>query len=217
MITDDPAKYPSKNLTAGGWAGGEVGLDKFKAALPPTTWPPLGGEKSAAGKAARNAKPLAPGLDINLKKDFGAAAGGFPGGEVGLASFLDTGRVPTRPSPPTLGPAAVLSLAAASAVAAAVYAAGSVAPAEVAAQLAAGAKAATAAAAAVAAVLPPPPDAAEAAALAPYALAAAGAAALVVAARRAAQAAAEAAAKAAGTAALGFVVLGAAAKILHVW
>lgn len=58
-------------------------------------------------------KTLPKELDVNLKKDFGLMAGGFPGGEVGLSSFLDSGKIPKRANPPSVGAGAVVAVAAA--------------------------------------------------------------------------------------------------------
>ena len=105
------AKYPGReaNNAAGGWAGGEKGLKAFSeetvkagVALPK--------ELPSKGPGAPR-KQLPPSLDIRLAKDFGGAAGGFPGGEVGVRMFTETGKVPKAVRPPTVGLGGYLALA----------------------------------------------------------------------------------------------------------
>ncbi len=89
-VNDDPAKYPGReaNNAAGGWAGGEKGLWRLREELkakPPTL------PKAPAPQRVGTA------VDVDLKKDFNAMAGGFPGGEVGVRSFTETVRAGLHP------------------------------------------------------------------------------------------------------------------------
>jgi len=118
-VVDDVSKYPGReeNAAAGGWAGGEKGLKAFV-------------EKSGAQPAPAKGQPRAPrkqlpaAMDVPLGKDFGGAAGGFPGGEVGVATFLSTGRVPRPVRKPSVGLAGYAAVALVGAYAACVTATG---------------------------------------------------------------------------------------------
>ena len=100
-IPDDQEGFVSKtgrdsNLV-GGFAGGEKGLWKYREdrlaedpAAAPKQWERVyGGRKGTA--------------EVDLAKDFGGMAGGFPGGEVGVKAFNATGNIATRDAPPTIG------------------------------------------------------------------------------------------------------------------
>lgn len=122
-VEDDPRKYPGReeNNAAGGWAGGEKGLWAFRE--------DLSAEKGATASSSPS-KPKRPSsaTDVNLAKDFGAMAGGFPGGEVGLKTFNETGKVAKRAQPPTVGFGAYVAVALAGAYAACVYTTGDLNP-----------------------------------------------------------------------------------------
>ena len=100
-IPDDQEGFVSKtgrdsNLV-GGFAGGEKGLWKYREdrlaedpAAAPKQWERVyGGRKGTS--------------EVDLSKDFGGMAGGFPGGEVGVKAFNATGNIATRDAPPTIG------------------------------------------------------------------------------------------------------------------
>ena len=99
-IKDDKAGIVSKtgrdSLYVGGFAGGEEGLQKYRDVLKEDP-----GAIAVANKSGK--KPRRESQEVNLAKDFGACAGGFPGGEVGLKAFNATGVVATRSAPPTIG------------------------------------------------------------------------------------------------------------------
>ena len=102
-IPDDQEGFVSKtgrdsNLV-GGFAGGEKGLWKYREdrlaedpAAAPKQWERVyGGRKGTS--------------EVDLSKDFGGMAGGFPGGEVGVKAFSCSNRwnIATRDAPPTIG------------------------------------------------------------------------------------------------------------------
>jgi hypothetical protein len=122
-VEDDPRKYPGRedNNAAGGWAGGEKGLWQFREAQGAVASP-------KAVPVKKGPTFLPPSLDVRLTKDFGNMAGGFPGGEVGVKAFTETGRIATRDSPPSVGLSAYVAVTLAGAYAACVYATGDVDP-----------------------------------------------------------------------------------------
>ena len=99
-IKDDKAGIVSKtgrdSLYVGGFAGGEEGLQNYRDVLKEDP-----GAIAVAKKSGK--KPRRESKEVDLSKDFGACAGGFPGGEVGLKAFNATGVVATRSAPPTIG------------------------------------------------------------------------------------------------------------------
>uniref|UniRef100_A0A7S0WWP0 Uncharacterized protein n=1 Tax=Pyramimonas obovata TaxID=1411642 RepID=A0A7S0WWP0_9CHLO len=105
FVKDDVRKYPNKEnvlgLTGltGGWAGGEKGLVEIRSEY-------TGVEKKEKvkeePKVVYNAK-TGKEISVSLAKDFGGAAGGWPGGEKGIYQFVETGEVLEDPKPPTLG------------------------------------------------------------------------------------------------------------------
>ena len=99
-IKDDKAGIVSKtgrdSLYVGGFAGGEEGLQKYRDVLKEDP-----GAIAVAKKSGK--KPRRESKEVDLSKDFGACAGGFPGGEVGLKALNATGVVATRSAPPTIG------------------------------------------------------------------------------------------------------------------
>jgi len=99
FVKDDPAKYPDKDLNGltGGWPGGQVGLLKYLEEAEKKSGPP----KFPAKAAKKNAG--AKGSNLDLSKDFGGLAGGFPGGEKGVKMYVDTGKPPEK-ARPTIGP-----------------------------------------------------------------------------------------------------------------
>jgi hypothetical protein len=123
-VEDDPRKYPGRedNNAAGGWAGGEKGLWQFREAQGAVASP------KAVPVKKKGPTSLPPSLDVRLTKDFGNMAGGFPGGEVGVKAFTETGRIATRDSPPSVGLSAYVAVTLAGAYAACVYATGDVDP-----------------------------------------------------------------------------------------
>lgn len=156
-VTDDPAKYPGReaNAAAGGWAGGEKARSLFRESSCTAPTPALFAHARphahglpsqglwafreeargvVAPKEVWTKGPNAPRkvlpreLDVDLTKDFGRLAGGFPGGEVGLKSFNSTGKVAKNAQPPTVGLGAYFAVAAAGAYAACVYATGDLNP-----------------------------------------------------------------------------------------
>mgnify|MGYP000013315370 CR=1 FL=1 len=102
-IPDDKDGFVSKTgrdgdgTLVGGFAGGEKGLWKYRderladdEASKPKEWKPVyGGRKGTK--------------EVDLSKDFGGMAGGFPGGEIGVKAYNATGTLATRDSPPTIG------------------------------------------------------------------------------------------------------------------
>ena len=100
-IKDDQEGFVSKtgrdSTLVGGFAGGEKGLWKYREdrlgedpASAPKQWERVyGGRKGTS--------------EVDLSKDFGGMAGGFPGGEVGVKAFNATGNIATRDAPPTIG------------------------------------------------------------------------------------------------------------------
>ena len=100
-IPDDQEGFVSKtgrdSTLVGGFAGGEKGLWKYREdrlaedpAAAPKQWKRVyGGRKGTA--------------EVDLAKDFGGMAGGFPGGEIGVKAFNATGNIATRDAPPTIG------------------------------------------------------------------------------------------------------------------
>ena len=123
-VDDDPSKYPGReaNNAAGGWAGGEKGLWQFREAQGQA------GSPKPAAAPKKKAASLPPSLDVSLTKDFGKMVGGFPGGEVGVKAFNETGKVVQRETPPTVGLSAYVAVVLAGAYAACVYATGDVNP-----------------------------------------------------------------------------------------
>ena len=87
------AKTGRDNLTVGGFAGGEVGLQAYRAEL---------NAQNAAKALEKAKKPRRETKEVNLQKDFGVLAGGFPGGEKGLKIYNKTGEIP-QTKPATLG------------------------------------------------------------------------------------------------------------------
>lgn len=65
-------------------------------------------------KARRRESGMETNEELGVKKDFNSSAGGLLFGEVGLQSFKETGRVPTRTKRPTIGwgPGVILSVVA---------------------------------------------------------------------------------------------------------
>jgi len=80
----------------GGFAGGEKGFWKYREILEedPTI---VKKEETKIPGVRKGTK------EVNLAKDFGGLAGGFPGGEVGVKAYNATGNIPTRDAPPTIG------------------------------------------------------------------------------------------------------------------
>lgn len=99
FVKDDPAKYPDKDLfgMTGGWPGGQVGLLKFLEETEKKNGPPKIPSKPVKKKSG------AKGSNVDLSKDFGGLAGGFPGGEKGVRIYVNTGKPPAK-SKPTIGP-----------------------------------------------------------------------------------------------------------------
>lgn len=129
-MTDDVSKYPGReaNNAAGGWAGGEKGLKRFsEESLKAGISAPK--ETPTKGPGAPR-KQLPPSMDVQLAKDFGGAAGGFPGGEVGLKAFNETGKVPKPTRKPTVGLGGYLAVATAGAYAACCAVTGDLNPAD---------------------------------------------------------------------------------------
>lgn len=87
------AKTGRDNLTVGGFAGGEVGLQAYREEL---------NAQNAAKALEKAKKPRRETKEVNLQKDFGVLAGGFPGGEKGLKIYNATGELP-QTKPATLG------------------------------------------------------------------------------------------------------------------
>lgn len=100
-IPDDKEGFVSKtgrdSTLVGGFAGGEKGLWNYREvrlaedpAARPKEWKRVyGGRKGTK--------------EVDLSKDFGGLAGGFPGGEIGVKAYNATGNIATRDAPPTLG------------------------------------------------------------------------------------------------------------------
>lgn len=99
FVKDDPSKYPDKELfgMTGGWAGGQVGLMKFIEETEKK-----GGSSTSLSKESKK-KSSSKGSNIDLSKDFGGLAGGFPGGEKGVKIYVSTGKAPEKIKP-TIGP-----------------------------------------------------------------------------------------------------------------
>ena len=94
--TDGFVSETGRDVLVGGFAGGEKGLWKYRSRLDgtpeakPKEWIPVyGGRKGTK--------------EVDLTKDFGGCAGGFPGGEIGVKAYNATGQLATRDAPPTLG------------------------------------------------------------------------------------------------------------------
>jgi len=82
-----------RDEVVGGFAGGEVGLQAYRAEL---------NSQDATRALKKEKKPRKESKEVNLKKDFGVLAGGFPGGEKGLQIYNATGTIPDT-TPATLG------------------------------------------------------------------------------------------------------------------
>jgi hypothetical protein len=100
-IKDDQEGFVSKtgrdSTLVGGFAGGEKGLWKYREDR-------LGDDPAAKPKEWKRVYGARKGTDeVDLGKDFGGMAGGFPGGEIGVKAFNATGEIATRDAPPTLG------------------------------------------------------------------------------------------------------------------
>ena len=100
-IPDDQEGFVSKtgrdSTLVGGFAGGEKGLWQYREAR-------LADDPAAAPKEWKRVYGGRKGSDeVDLSKDFGGLAGGFPGGEIGVKAYNATGEVATRDAPPTLG------------------------------------------------------------------------------------------------------------------
>ena len=80
----------------GGFAGGEKGFWKYREILEDD--PTIVKKKETKIPGVRKGTK-----EVNLAKDFGGLAGGFPGGEVGVKAYNATGNIPTRDAPPTIG------------------------------------------------------------------------------------------------------------------
>ena len=80
----------------GGFAGGEKGFWKYREILEED--PTIVKKKETKIPGVRKGTK-----EVNLAKDFGGLAGGFPGGEVGVKAYNATGNIPTRDAPPTIG------------------------------------------------------------------------------------------------------------------
>ena len=98
-----------RDAFVGGFAGGEKRLLEYKRAL---------NEAGAGDKAKKKKKQRKETKDAVLAKDFNNAAGGIFYGEVGLQSWKETGRIPTRSKEATVGwgPPVLLAAAAAAGV-----------------------------------------------------------------------------------------------------
>ena len=92
-------------MVVGGFAGGEKRLQQYRQEL---------NEADAQEKVKKGKKPRKETQDVVLAKDFNSAAGGIFFGEVGLQSWKETGRIPTRSKEATLGwgPPVLLAVAA---------------------------------------------------------------------------------------------------------
>jgi len=100
-IKDDQEGFVSKtgrdSTLVGGFAGGEKGLWKYREDR-------LADDPAAKPKEWKRVYGARKGTDeVDLGKDFGGMAGGFPGGEIGVKAFNATGEIATRDAPPTLG------------------------------------------------------------------------------------------------------------------
>ena len=98
-----------RDAFVGGFAGGEKRLLEYKRAL---------NEAGAGDKVKKKKKQRKETKDVVLAKDFNNAAGGIFYGEVGLQSWKETGRIPTRSKEATVGwgPPVLLAAAAAAGV-----------------------------------------------------------------------------------------------------
>jgi hypothetical protein len=83
-----------RDAVVGGFAGGEKRLQQYRQEL---------NEAGAQEKVKKGTKPRKETQDVVLAKDFNSAAGGIFFGEVGLQSWKETGRIPTRSKEATLG------------------------------------------------------------------------------------------------------------------
>ena len=94
-----------RDAVVGGFAGGEKRLQQYRQEL---------NEAGAQEKVKKGKKPRKETQDVVLAKDFNSAAGGIFFGEVGLQSWKETGRIPTRSKEATLGwgPPVLLAVAA---------------------------------------------------------------------------------------------------------
>lgn len=201
----------------GGWAGGEKALDAFKTELKAA---PMQAEFTDPAeekkKVVYNAK-TGQVVDPDFSKDFGSMAGGWPGGEKGVAMFVDTGEVIENKKAPTLGwGPAVLTLALVGAFGFFVYSNDPLV--EVTAE---DGTVQMVKSMSVKDTTPPPPLTAVAQKVAPYAAAAVGVGAggllLTVAAKKGLTKAGEAAAKGSRVAALGLVAGAIGTHILGLW
>lgn len=199
----------------GGWAGGEKALDAFRTEL-------KAGPKEAVftdpaeKKVVYNAK-TGEVVDPDFSKDFNSMVGGWPGGEMGVAMFVDTGKVIENKKAPSVGwGPAVLALALAGALGYAVYLNDPLV--EV---TAADGTVQVVKSMAVKDSTPPPPLTAVAQKVAPYAAAAVGVGAggllLTVAAKKGLAQAGQVAAKGGRVAALGLAAGAVATHILGLW
>lgn len=98
-----------RDAIVGGFAGGEKRLQDYRSQL---------NAANAQEKVKAKKKPRKETKEVVLGKDFNSAAGGIFFGEVGLQSWKETGRIPTRSKEATLGwgPPVLLLLVAAAGV-----------------------------------------------------------------------------------------------------
>ena len=98
-----------RDAVVGGFAGGEKRLQDYRSQL---------NAANAQEKAKEKKKPRKETKEVVLGKDFNSSAGGIFFGEVGLQSWKETGRIPTRSKEATLGwgPPVLLLLVAAAGV-----------------------------------------------------------------------------------------------------
>jgi len=98
-----------RDAVVGGFAGGEKRLQDYRSQL---------NAANAQEKVKAKKKPRKETKEVVLGKDFNSAAGGIFFGEVGLQSWKETGRIPTRSKEATLGwgPPVLLLLVAAAGV-----------------------------------------------------------------------------------------------------
>ena len=98
-----------RDAVVGGFAGGEKRLQDYRSQL---------NAANAQEKAKEKKKPRKETKEVVLGKDFNSSVGGIFFGEVGLQSWKETGRIPTRSKEATLGwgPPVLLLLVAAAGV-----------------------------------------------------------------------------------------------------
>lgn len=98
-----------RDAVVGGFAGGEKRLQDYRSQL---------NAANAQEKVKAKKKQRKETKEVVLGKDFNSAAGGIFFGEVGLQSWKETGRIPTRSKEATLGwgPPVLLLLVAAAGV-----------------------------------------------------------------------------------------------------